>query len=135
MTRPMPPFRIIVSGTRDDVVAERNAGFIRDRIHRACSEALAAGRLVVIVEGECPQGGVDRVAREWGNRTPGVTVDPHPANWAKFGKAAGMIRNREMVQAGADICLAFPVRGSRGTINCMQQAAEAGIPGQWHPLY
>lgn len=52
----------------------------------------------------------------------------HPANWDLHGKAAGPIRNREMAQAGADLCLAFPLGESRGTWNCVNECKKAGIP-------
>ena len=52
----------------------------------------------------------------------------HPADWDKHGKAAGMIRNREMVALGADICLAFPIGRSPGTRACIREAQRAGIP-------
>ncbi|MEU0952843.1 SLOG family protein [Streptomyces niveus] len=52
----------------------------------------------------------------------------HPADWDTYGKAAGPIRNREMAQAGADLCLAFPLGESRGTWNCVNECKKAGIP-------
>lgn len=42
------------------------------------------------------------------------------------------IRNKQMVELGADLCLAFPDHpkghGSRGTWNCIDLAQQAGIP-------
>ena len=34
----------------------------------------------------------------------------------------------EMAQAGADLCLAFPLGESRGTWNCVNECKKAGIP-------
>ena len=67
----------------------------------------------------------DRAARDLG-----FLVEEHPADWAKHGKAAGFIRNQEMVNAGADICLAFLKSGAanRGTKDCIGRAEAAGIP-------
>lgn len=52
--------------------------------------------------------------------------------WTKYGRAAGPIRNKEMVRLGADLCLAFPDhpkgQGSRGTWGCIDLAHQAGIP-------
>jgi len=58
----------------------------------------------------------------------GWTVEPYPADWDRYGRAAGPIRNAEMVATGADVCLAFPLANSRGTIDCMRRAKVAGIP-------
>lgn len=58
----------------------------------------------------------------------GGTVERHPAEWDKHGKAAGPIRNQKMVDLGATVCLAFPLPGSRGTAHCMSAARKASIP-------
>lgn len=55
----------------------------------------------------------------------GLEVELHPAKWTEHGKAAGPIRNREMAEAGANICIAFP--GGRGTEVMVQEAERHGI--------
>lgn len=55
-------------------------------------------------------------------------IEEYPADWEQYGRAAGPIRNAQMVHAGPDVCLAFPTTGSRGTYDCMQHAYEAGVP-------
>lgn len=55
-------------------------------------------------------------------------TEPHPPNWGKHGRAAGPIRNQEMVDSGADIWLAWIKNGSRGATCCATLADEAGIP-------
>lgn len=64
-----------------------------------------------------------------------MSVEPHPADWQRHGKAAGHIRNAEMVQAGADLVLAFYQRGARntGTADLVRRASRAGIPVTTHP--
>lgn len=48
------------------------------------------------------------------------------AEWRKYGKAAGPIRNRRMLEKGKpDLVIAFP--GGRGTADITQQAKDAGI--------
>lgn len=64
--------------------------------------------------------------------TLGFHVETHPADWGKHGKAAGPIRNQEMVDTGADICLAFPLGKSVGTWDCVRRAKAAGIPVKIH---
>ncbi len=53
----------------------------------------------------------------------------YPANW-DLGKAAGPIRNAEMVAAGADMVIAVHrfLPNSKGTKNCVSLALKAGIP-------
>ena len=70
----------------------------------------------------------------------GWTIDPHPADWDRRGRAAGPIRNSEMVQSGAHVCLAFirPCRqskcdrpkphGSHGASDTADLAEQADIP-------
>lgn len=57
----------------------------------------------------------------------GIYEETHPADWTQHGKAAGMIRNADMVALGAHQCVAFPGTGN-GTRDCMRRAAAAGIP-------
>lgn len=80
---------------------------------------------VVLVHGACE--GADLIAArlwEWWN----LPTEAHEAKWSEFGYAAGPIRNQRMVDLGADLCLAFPTRGSRGTWDLVNRARAAGIP-------
>lgn len=67
--------------------------------------------------------GLDALVRDqyW----PADEITVFHANWECHGKAAGPIRNREMLQE-ADLLIAFP--GGRGTADCIRQAKELGIP-------
>lgn len=112
--------RILVTGSRDwwdeDTIADA-LNFIVGSVDPAT---------VTIVHGACPTGAdaiVDRLAR-----AAGAIVEPHPAEWSRFRRAAGPKRNGFMVSLGADVCLAFPMGASFGTRDCIAQAAAAGIP-------
>lgn len=70
--------------------------------------------------------GADQLAGQIGNALS-MRIETHPAQWNTYGKRAGLIRNQEMVNAGADVVLAFPVGESRGTRHCMRQAHAAGL--------
>ncbi len=74
----------------------------------------------VVVEGGAL--GADRLALEWAhnNNKKVITVK---ALWSVNGKAAGPLRNGEMLRSHPDaILVAFP--GGRGTANCVRQAKE-----------
>lgn len=81
---------------------------------------------LVIVHGDCPSG-ADRIARDWAHKH-GVPDEPHPADWNKHGKAAGHIRNKEMVDTNPHGAVFFFRGPSRGTKNCFDHAVKAGIP-------
>lgn len=79
----------------------------------------------IVIHGNCLTGAdaiADEVASFWG-----WTIERHPASWNKYGNAAGLIRNQQMIDKGADICLAFVRFNSRGTIDCIRRAEAAGI--------
>lgn len=88
-----------------------------------------------LVVGDCPTG-ADRFAREAWTRVDAIQVgvagplDVHVADWTTHGKSAGPLRNRAMVDSGADLCLAFYKQGAgnRGTKDCVRRAKIAGIP-------
>lgn len=56
----------------------------------------------------------------------GRAVEAHPADWVKHGKAAGPIRNQEMLDSGVDLLLAFP--GGKGTADMISRCRKAGVP-------
>ena len=58
-------------------------------------------------------------------RELGIAAEAHVADWKGLGNIAGPARNREMVEAGADLCIA-PYRSietSKGTKDCIRQGA------------
>jgi hypothetical protein len=83
---------------------------------------------ITVVHGACPTG-ADEWANQWAISNCDMRlVEQHPADWERYGKRAGPIRNQEMVDLGADLCIAFIRNGSRGATHTAQQAAKAGIP-------
>lgn len=57
----------------------------------------------------------------------GWRTEEHRAVWAVYGRRAGIIRNVEMVDAGADICLAFIKDNSPGATHCATYAGATGM--------
>lgn len=63
---------------------------------------------------------VDFAACNW------MKTHEYLADWEKYGKAAGPIRNKRMLLEGRpDLVVAFP--GGRGTMNMIKLAKEAGV--------
>jgi hypothetical protein len=55
----------------------------------------------------------------------GMAVEVYYANWEKYGKSAGVRRNQEMLNSGADYVIAFD--GGRGTEDMVMRAYAANV--------
>lgn len=82
----------------------------------------------VVIHGAAP--GADSYAGACASMA-GLKVEAYPANWSKYGRAAGHIRNTQMLEEGKpDIVYAFPggpLGNTKGTKNMVEQAIMAGI--------
>jgi len=106
----------------------------RDYTDRFSIEAVIEGMatraddFITIIEGGAA--GADTMA--WNIANGSWPVEPYPADWNKHGKAAGPIRNKQMLEEGKpDVVWAFvnkPLEESRGTANMVKQARAAGVP-------
>lgn len=153
----MSTYRLLVTGSRD---------WDRPDIIRAAmievQETAAAGRLVV-VHGMCdPHHPVTHTKIPWAAAMRldlhqqhhllgadwlsdviacelGWDMEPHPADWKRYNKAAGFRRNADMVNRGADECHAYlgpcvkpgcpnpQPHPSHGGYHCAGLAEKAGI--------
>ncbi|MDA8183865.1 MAG: SLOG family protein [Actinomycetota bacterium] len=135
----MPGVRILVTGGRDYTDADR----VEAELKSAVAARLGAGvdpSQVVLVHGDAP--GLDRLAAAAAKRL-GFQVEAHPADWTgpcrptcpshrrrrrdgtDYCPAAGVYRNAEMVELGADLAIVFP--GGKGTADCARRIRAAGI--------
>lgn len=78
----------------------------------------------LIVSGGAP--GADTLAERWADER-GIPKLIFPAEWEKYGKAAGPIRNKDIV-ANSDVIIAFWDGKSRGTASTIEIAKKAGKP-------
>ena len=119
----MTAFRVLVTGSR--------TWTDKDTIYAALDEVLAEHPHLTVVHGAArgaDQMSVTWVMDRWTWQEADVSHEAHPAGWDLHGKRAGMMRNAEMVRAGADVCLAFIKDKSPGATGCARLAEEAGIP-------
>lgn len=112
--------RILVCGGRDynDANGVYNA---LDRLH-------AKKRITCVIQGGAS--GADMLAWGWA-KAYGVPVEEYKAEWEKYGKRAGPLRNKRMLDEGKpDGVVAFP--GGRGTADMVAQAEVIGLK-VWKP--
>jgi ribosomal protein RSM22 (predicted rRNA methylase) len=137
-------YRVLVTGSRNWEASEMVSGALN--FQQATARDAGYSRLVV-VHGANPSG-ADDMASDWVKRQVSLvpTVlkveEPHPADWAKFGKAAGPLRNQEMADSGVHYYLAFIApcvwadcpnktpHGSHGATDCVIRAVKARVPGR-----
>lgn len=113
--------RVLITGSRD----WQHPGTIEGAFTYYVSSVYGDGPHITLVSGACPTG-ADKMCEEEAARR-GWTIERHPADWNRHGKKAGFMRNREMVDLGADICLAFCRNKSAGTMMTYNLAQHALI--------
>lgn len=121
--------RLLVTGSRDWTDSEQiyaAMGWVKMVWVTLPSKRLGTREQAILVHGACPTGADDIADRH----APllGFDVERHPAQWSRYGKRAGFVRNAEMVDASADVCLAFIRNRSKGASMCAELAEKAGIP-------
>lgn len=112
------PFKVIIAGSRgfDDYAA----------LCSCCDKMLARKaqeRQITIVSGHAQ--GADLLGEKYA-RERGYNIELHPANWSKYGRAAGPKRNKEMALC-SNALLAFWDGESKGTKNMIDEARAAGL--------
>lgn len=108
--------RIIACGGRDydDMVTIRRALFA---LHEG-----PRGPITLLIHGNAR--GADQEAGRWATDFK-VPCGAVPAEWSKYGKRAGPMRNKQMLGQHIDLVLAFP--GGAGTSDMKRQARRAGV--------
>lgn len=82
-----------------------------------------------LIHGACPTG-ADEIANSWAQVSEvadKVMITTWPAAWDLYGKAAGPVRNEQMMTAGGDLCLAFLRANSSGTLDAIGKARRRNI--------
>lgn len=106
--------RVIIAGGRD---IKRSVGLIYKAVNKSGFD------IGEVVSG-CANG-VDTLGEEFA-ALQGIPVKQFPADWVRYGKSAGYIRNRQMAEY-ADALIAVWDGQSRGTANMIKTAEELGL--------
>ena len=106
-------FKVIIAGSREF----NDFTLLKNR----CDFLLSMRDEQIEIVSGCARG-ADTLG-EWYAKERGYSVAKFPADWDRFGKAAGFIRNGEMAEY-ADALIAFPIGRSPGTRNMIKQARD-----------
>lgn len=110
--------RLLVSGSRE----YDNWENIKARL----DELSFKDKIKVVIHGGAA--GVDTLAGTWA-RNNNIPEEIYMADWDTHKKAAGPIRNRQMLDEGKpDVAVAFPTEDSKGTVNMIKILEKAKIP-------
>ena len=113
----------LICGGRDFADQDMFDNAMSDLVH-------ALGMPTKIIHGSCrdqdgEETGADGMATQWAIRHA-ASIQQFPADWKAHGKAAGPIRNQEMLDKGRPkFVVAFP--GGRGTADMVAKARKAKI--------
>ena len=108
--------RVLVCGGRD----YKN----RRRVFEALDRLTAEHGALTIIEGGAV--GADTLAGEWTCMQRSCQLVTEHANWEKYGRPAGPIRNQKMIDDHKpNLVIAFP--GGRGTADMVVKARSSGI--------
>lgn len=116
--------RVLVCGGRD----YNDYDYVRHVLYDFCdTHGLADNEYkmpngITIIHGGAK--GADHLADQWAV-VNWVPIEEYKADWDKHGKAAGPIRNQQMLDTGVDYVIAFP--GGRGTEHMKKIARKAGV--------
>lgn len=116
--------RVLICGSRDFMDAEflnSTLDMLHSKYHFTC-----------VIEGEAM--GADKLSAAWAARND-VPVEKYPADWNRYGRGAGPVRNKQMITSGKPdrvIAFSYAIAASKGTANMMRQAEQHDIPVEFY---
>ena len=99
--------KVIIAGTRDF----DNYELLKQKMDKILADKVRNNEEIIIISGTAR--GADKLGERYA-REKGYKVERYPANWDKYGKRAGYIRNEQMAKV-ADACVCFWDEQSKGT--------------------
>lgn len=106
--------RVLITGGRDfaDIA----------RLEETLNLLHASNTIKLLIHGAAK--GADTLASQWAIKN-GVEELACPADWKRFGRGAGPLRNRQMLDHSPDLLVAFP--GGSGTADMINAALKRGV--------
>ena len=114
-----PIYKIIIAGGRDFM----DYNLLKEKSNKILQEKRVSHKIVII--SGCARG-ADTLGLRYASENA-FDVEEYPANWDKYGKKAGYIRNVEMAE-NADALIAFWDGKSKGTKHMIDIATERNLP-------
>lgn len=108
--------KVIIAGSRNFTDYQK--------LKKECNQFLLYKKNIEIVSGDHYKG-ADKLGIQYANEK-GFNLIKFPAEWNKFGKTAGPIRNNKMA-IFSDVLIAFWDGKSRGTKNMICLASQKGL--------
>ncbi len=107
--------RVLVCGDRDWT----------DKVKIHCS-LQRFGRKDTVINGKCR--GADELSSEVAKILE-IPVEEYPAEWSRYNRGAGPIRNQTMLDTGIDLVIAChsDLANSKGTKDMVNRALKAGV--------
>lgn len=108
--------KLAISGSRHYNNYEEFSQILYHFLHRNLLECIITGDAT----------GADSLAEKFSIRN-NIPIKIFRADWKKYGKSAGPIRNKEIISDATHL-LAFPSKFGKGTQNTIDHAKNKGIP-------
>ena len=111
-------YRVIIAGCRDF----EDYALLKERCNHYLCEKMETHN-VIIVSGHAS--GADTLGERFAEEH-GLQCEIHPADWGKYGRSAGPIRNAEMAEV-SDVLIAFWDGQNPGTRSMIELARKKGL--------
>ncbi len=112
-------YKLVIAGSRDfkdySLLSETLDKHLKNR---------ARNKAITIISGTAK--GADQLGEQYA-KEKGYKVEYYPADWERYGNAAGPIRNTQMAKAADDVIVFWDGK-SAGTRNMMEAAQKENIP-------
>lgn len=112
-------YKVIIAGSRNF----NDYNLLREKMDFYLSNRFGV-QSIQIVSGTAR--GADRLGERYANER-NLDIKRFPANWELHGRAAGYIRNKQMIEY-ADACVVFWDGSSRGTESTINLAKQYNLP-------